>query len=434
MGDQSARDEATQGNDADGDRAGEPSPGQEGQDVRSDIVRQIVGGNAMISLLAVVLSLLIGGVLIAFADANVREASTYFFSRPGDMLGEAIESVRAAYSALFRGAIFDWTQNSFAGRVRPLTNSMVFATPLILAGLGIAVAFRAGLFNIGAQGQIIIGAIFASYIGFAWDLPVGVHLLLAIVGGAVGGALWGAIPGVLKARFGANEVIVTIMLNYIAVYTISYTLKQTVFNPGRSGQRSPAVADSATYPLLIPDWLVPGNSFRLHWGFVVAVLATAAVWWLLERSTTGFELRAAGANPHAARTAGMSVGKVTVITMCVAGALAGLAATAQVLGTEGSLTAGVAASYGFDAITVALLGRSKPFGTLLAGLLFGALKSGGFLMQAETQTPIDIILVVQSIIVLLIAAPPLIRAVFRLPDPDRPSRRPTRPAKQEAAV
>lgn len=413
--------------------AAETSPQGERQP-RSDIVRQIVGGNAMISVVAVILSLLIGGVLIAFADENVREASTYFFSRPSDMLGEIVESVRAAYSALFRGAIFDWRRDTFAGQVKPLTNSMVFATPLVLAGLGIAVAFRAGLFNIGAQGQIIIGAIFASYIGFAWDLPTGLHLLLAMLGGAIGGAVWGAIPGALKARFGANEVIVTIMLNYIAVYTISYTLKQPVFNPGRSGQRSPSIAESATYPLLVPDWLVPGNTFRLHWGFIVALLATAAVWWLLERSTVGFELRAAGANPHAARTAGMSVGKVTVITMCIAGGLSGLAATAQVLGTEGSLTAGVAASYGFDAITVALLGRSKPVGTLMAGLLFGALKSGGFLMQAETQTPIDIILVVQSIIVLLIAAPPLIRAIFRLPDPDQPRRRPTPSAKQEAAA
>ncbi|MGB3829371.1 MAG: ABC transporter permease [Ornithinimicrobium sp.] len=401
---------------------------------RSEIVRQIVGGNAMISLLAIVLSLLIGGVLIAFADESVRESSSYFFSRPGDLLGQAFEAVRSAYSALFRGSIFNWRQDTFAAQVKPLTNSMVFATPLILAGLGIAVAFRAGLFNIGAQGQIIVGAICASYIGFAWDLPVGLHLLLAMLGGAIGGAVWGAIPGGLKARFGANEVIVTIMLNYIAVFLISYTLKQPVFNPGRSGQRSPAIDQSAAYPLLIPDWLVPGNSFRLHWGFVVALIATALVWWLLERSTIGFELRAAGANPHAARTAGMSVGKIMVITMVIAGALAGLAATAQVLGTERSLTAGVAASYGFDAITVALLGRSKPVGTLLAGLLFGALKSGGFLMQAETQTPIDIILVVQSIIVLLIAAPPLIRAIFRLPDPDRPRHIPGRSKPAEAAA
>lgn len=388
-----------------------------------DVLRRIVGGDAMLSVLAVVLALVLGGILIAFADEDVRAASGYFFSRPTDLLGAAWESVTGAYVAMFRGAIFDWQATGFAAAIKPLTESVVFAVPLVLAGLGITVGFRAGLFNIGAQGQIIIGAIFAAYLGFAFDLPVGLHLLLAVLGGAVGGAIWGAIPGALKARFGANEVIVTIMLNYIAIYLISYVLKQPVFNPGRSGQRSPAVAESASYPPLVPDWLVPGNTFRLHWGVVVAILATVFVWWLLERSTIGFELRAVGANPHAARTAGMSVGRTTVITMVIAGGLAGLAATAQVLGTEGSLTAGVAASYGFDAITVALLGRARPLGTLLAGLLFGALKAGGFLMQSLTQTPIDIVLVVQSIIVLLIAAPPLVRAVFRLPDPDRPRRR-----------
>ncbi len=397
-------------------------------------MRQVVGGNASISVLAVVLALILGGFLIAFANENVRSSSSYFFSRPVDMLGDAFEAVRASYSALFRGAIFDWTQEGFANQIEPLTSSMVFATPLILAGLGIAVAFRAGLFNIGAQGQIIVGAIVSAYVGFAWDLPVGIHLLFAIMGGAVGGAIWGAIPGGLKARFGANEVIVTIMLNYIAAQLILYTLKLDTFNPSRSGQRSPEIGENAGYPLLIPDWLVPGNTFRLHWGFIVALLAVAAVWWLMERSTIGFELRAAGANPHAARTAGMSVGTITVITMVIAGGLAGLAATSQVLGTEGSLTAGVAATYGFDAITVALLGRSKPVGTLLAGLLFGALKSGGFLMQAETSTPIDIIVVVQSIIVLLIAAPPLVRAIFRLPDPEQRQRKVAKPTKAEAAA
>ncbi len=404
------------------------------RDPGGDVLRRIMGGSATISVLAVVLALLIGGVLIAFADEQVRATSSYVFARPTDFFAAVWESVTNAYIALFRGAIYNYKSDTFAGAIKPLTESVVFAVPLILAGLGIAVGFRAGLFNIGAQGQIIVGAIFAAYLGFAFDLPAGLHLILAILGGAVGGALWGAIPGALKARFGANEVIVTIMLNYIAVYLISYVLKQPAFNPGRSGQRSPAVAETAAYPRLIPDWLVPGNTFRLHWGVLVAILATVAVWWLLERSTIGFELRAAGANPHAARTAGMSVGRITVITMVIAGGLAGLAATAQVLGTERSLTAGVAASFGFDAITVALLGRSRPLGTFLAGLLFGALKSGGFLMQSLTQTPIDIILVVQSVIVLLIAAPPLVRAVFRLPDPDRPRRRKRRPATEEAAA
>lgn len=408
-----------------GSPAGTDGPTHREQD-RPSVLHEILSGGALMSVLAFVLALLIGGLLIAFADQDTREASGYFFSRPTDTLGAAWTAMWDAYVAMFRGSVFDWQAATFAGMIKPFTESLVFSVPLILAGLGIAVGFRAGLFNIGAQGQIIVGAIVAAWLGFALDLPVGIHLLVAMLGGAIGGAVYAGIPGVLKARFGANEVIVTIMLNYIAVYLISYMLKQPSFNPGRTGQRSPAVAPEAAYPLLVPDWLVPGNTFRLHWGFVVAILATLFVWWLLERSTVGFELRAAGANPAAARTAGMSVGRVTVITMLIAGALAGLAATGQVLGTERSLTAGVAASYGFDAITVALLGRSRPWGTFFAGILFGALKAGGFLMQSLTATPIDIVLVVQSLIVLLIAAPPLVRAVFRLPTPGARARRPRR--------
>lgn len=394
-------------------------------------VRRIATGNVMISFLALVIALVIGGVLIAIADSRVQETAGYFFARPLDMIGEVWRAVSEAYIALFRGAIFDWRAPSFVTKIRPFTETLVASVPLVLAGLGIAIGFRAGLFNIGAQGQIIVGAIFAAYLGFAFQLPVGLHLLLALVGGLIGGAIYGGIPGVLKARTGANEVIVTIMLNWIAVYLIGWVLRTAPFNPQNTGQRSPNVSASAMLPRLIPDWLVPGNTFRLHWGFVLAILAAVFVWWLMERSTIGFELRAAGANPHAARTAGMSVGRITVITMVIAGALAGLAGATQILGTERSLTAGVAASFGFDAITVALLGRSKPLGVFLAGVLFGALKTGGFLMQSTTSTPIDIILVLQAVIVLLIAAPPLVRTIFRLPDPE--VRRRTRRPKEVAA-
>jgi simple sugar transport system permease protein len=405
------------------------------QDDRPSVLHQVLSGSALMSVLAVLLALLIGGLLIALADEETRAASSYFFARPGDMLSAGWTAMRDAYVAMFRGSVLDWTAPTVAGMVKPFTESMVFAVPLILAGLGIAVGFRAGLFNIGAQGQIIVGAIVAAWLGFAFDMPPGVHLLVAVLGGAIGGAVYAGIAGALKARFGANEVIVTIMLNYIAVYLISYTLKQPSFNPGRTGQRSPAVSADATFPPLVPDALW-ANDFRLHWGFVLAILATVFVWWLLERSTVGFEIRAVGANPAAARTAGMSVGRITVITMLVAGALAGLAASGQVLGTERSLTVGVAASFGFDAITVALLGRSRPWGTFFAGLLFGALKAGGFLMQSLTQTPIDIVLVVQSLIVLLIAAPPLVRAVFRLPSPTARPRgpRPARPTAKEVTA
>ena len=410
-----------------------PPPAGPGGD-RPPVLHQILSGSLLMSALAVVLALIIGAFLIAFADQGTREAAGYFFSRPGDLLAAAWAAVTDAYVAMFRGAIFDWRQPTLAGMLRPLTESMVYSVPLTLAGLGIAVGFRAGLFNIGAQGQIIVGAIVAAWLGFAFDLPPVIHLLVAVLGGAIGGAVWAAVPGFLKARFGANEVIVTIMLNYIAVYLISYVLKLPLFNPGRTGQRSPNVGADALYPLLIPSSWFPGVNFRLHLGFLVAIAATAFVWWLLERSTIGFELRAAGANPAAARTAGMSVGRVTVIAMVIAGALAGLAATGQVLGTERSLTAGVAATYGFDAITVALLGRSRPWGTFFAGLLFGALKAGGSFMQSLTATPIDIILVLQAIIVLLIAAPPLVRWVFRLPDPDKPYQPRARSEAKEVAA
>lgn len=406
-----------------------------GEDPRSSntILRQIVGGDVVVSFFAVIIALVIGGVLIAFADEAVAASAKYIFARPSDFFAASWEAVSEAYKALFRGAIFDYQADDLNRKIRPITESMTFATPLILAALGVAVGFRAGLFNIGAQGQIILGGIIAAYLGFAFDLPIVLHLLLCVLGGAIGGALWGFIPGILKARTGANEVIVTIMLNWVAVYLVAYVLTLGKFNASGTGLRSPQIGPNAAYPRLIPEFLVPDNTFRLHWGFVVAILATLFVWWLLERSTIGFEIRAAGANPHAARTAGMSVGRITVLTMVIAGAMAGLAATSQVLVAGGSLTAGVAATYGFDAITVALLGRSKPLGTFIAGLLFGAFQAGGTLMQSVTSTPIDIVFVVQSVIVLLIAAPPLVRAIFRLPDPDAPPKS-VRTATKEAAA
>ncbi|MFD1504387.1 ABC transporter permease [Georgenia yuyongxinii] len=397
----------------------------------SQFFRDLLSGSWLVSVLAILVALVIGAVLIALADAGVQEASAYVFARPSDFFAASWDAVNSAYVALFRGAIFDFQAETFARSIRPFTETLVFSVPLILAGLGVAVGFRAGLFNIGGQGQIILGGIFGAFIGFTFDLPPVLHVTLAAIGAALGGAIWAGIAGVLKARTGANEVIVTIMLNNIAVYLVAYLLTTQAFKlPGSPFPKSPNIpTDSGTFPLLL------GPSFRLHAGFLVAIAVTVFVWWLLERSTLGFELRASGANPSAARTAGISVPRVTVFTMLIAGALCGLAGAAQVLGTEKALTAGVAASYGFDAITVALLGRSRPFGTFLSGLLFGALKAGGFLMQSTTNTPIDIILVVQSIIVLLIAAPPLVRAIFRLPTPGAaPRRRTATPAVKEAAA
>ena len=378
----------------------------------SQVLREIVSGNALLSVLAVLVALVLGGVLIGAADPHVQKAAGYLFARPGDFLQALGNAVGGAYSALFQGAVYDFGADSFARAIRPLTETMTVSVPLIFAGLGLGIGFQAGLFNIGAQGQIILGGIFGGYVGFAMHLPPGLHLLLALIGAMLGGAIWASIAGVLKARTGAHEVIVTIMLNNIAIYLIAYVLTLKAFKrPGSTNPISPFIDSSAQYPLLL------GSGFRLHAGFLLALAAAVGVWWLMNRSTLGFTFRAVGANPSAARTAGMSVTSTYIWVMAIAGALAGLGGSAQVLGTERVLTAGVAASFGFDAITVALLGRSKPLGIVLAGVLFGALRAGGFAMQARTGTPIDVVLVVQSLIVLLIAAPPLVRSIFRLPGP-----------------
>ncbi|WP_374100491.1 ABC transporter permease [Cellulosimicrobium cellulans] len=391
------------------------------------VLREMLESSWLVSLLAIVAALVLGGVLIAAADPEVQEAATYFFARPSDFFEAVWNAVFGAYSALFQGSVVNVQAPDLARALRPLTETMTVATPLILAGLGLGIGFRAGLFNIGAQGQIILGGIFAGFIGWTFALPPGLHLLLAVLGAALGGALWASIAGVLKARTGAHEVIVTIMLNNIAIYLVAYLLTTKPFQaPGSSNPISPRIPTTAQFPLLL------GEGFRLHLGFVLALLVAVGVWWLMERSTLGFRFRAVGENPHAARTAGMSVPWTTVWVMAIAGALAGLAGSAQVLGTEKVLTAGVAASFGFDAITVALLGRSRPLGTVLAGLLFGALRAGGFAMQARTGTPIDIVLVVQSLIVLFIAAPPLVRAIFRLPTPGGPTRAERHAARRRA--
>lgn len=373
-------------------------------------LHQVMSSSWLLTLGAVVLAVILGGLLVIVADSDVHNAAGYFFARPGDFFSAAWDAASSAYVALFQGAIFDVHAPTFVRQIRPITETLTIATPLILAGLSIGLGFRAGLFNIGGQGQVILGAILAAWVGFGLNLPIVLHVLIALLGGAIGGALWASIAGVLKAKTGAHEVIVTIMLNSIAAYLVLWIVTTKIFASGTPGVSKPVDA-SARLPKLLPD------PFRLHWGFILALVLAVAVWWLMERSSLGFKLRAVGANAKAARTAGISVSAMTVLAMAIAGALAGLAGATQVLGTEGMLTASVAGSIGFDAITVALLGRSKPLGTVLAGLLFGALAAGGRLMQTRTGTPLDLVLVLQSFIVLFIAAPPLVRTILRLPAP-----------------
>lgn len=376
------------------------------------LVREIMSGNAVISVLAVVVALVIGGILIAVTDPRVSAASGYFFADPMATLSAIWSSISEAYGALWRGATYDPTARTWQGQLG-IFETLTFATPLIFSGLAVTLAFRAGLFNIGAQGQIILGATFAGAVGFGMHLPPVVHLLVVILAGALGGAIWGGIAGFLKAKTGAHEVIVTIMLNYIAISLVLYLLKNQLKDPNSSNPISPQMDANALFPLLL------GPNLRVHAGLILAILAVIGVAWLLNRSTLGFEYRAIGANPKAARTAGMLVSRGYITVMLISGALAGLAGVAQIAGTEKSLDSEIAGSIGFDAITVALLGRSKPWGTFFAALLFGAFKAGGTSMAVNADVSIDIVAVVQSLIVLFIAAPPLIRSIFRIKESRR---------------
>lgn len=376
------------------------------------VLREITSSSALVAVLSVLLAIAFGSILIAVTDEEVRSTAGYVFAAPGDFFNALWDAIWGAYTALFRGAIYNTRADSFEQAIRPLTETAKFAAPLIAAGLGVGLAFRAGMFNIGGRGQMLLAGAASGWVAYQFDLPGVVHLTFAIVLGMVAGALWAGIAGVLKARTGAHEVIVTIMLNYVAYYLVFFALsKQSLLQaPGSFNPKSLPAKESATLPKLF------GDQFNLHLGFLLALVAVAFTWWLLERSALGFRIRAVGINPPAAKASGINVGRTYTVVMLIAGALVGLAGANQVLGTVTSgVTVDLDAGIGFDAITVALLGRSRPLGILAAGLLFGAFKAGGFAMQASENIPVDIVLVVQSLIVLFIAAPPLIRAIFRLP-------------------
>ena len=357
--------------------------------------------------LSFLMAFTITGIIIAVSDEKVMNK----IGSPIEFLKSAGASVGNAYLALFQGSIYDnrLAKSNFFEGFYPFFETLVTATPLILTGLSVALAFKSGLFNIGAQGQFIFGAIGASYVGFRFELPVGIHILAAALAGIVLAAIWGGLVGFLKAKTGAHEVILTIMLNYIAAYFILWLLKtKTFLRPGRIDPIAPEVADSAKLPLLA------GENFRIHAGIFIALAAAFFVWWLLTKTTVGYKFRAVGANSQAARTAGISVPFVITSTMMICGALAGLGGAVHVLGSEHALNTDVAGSFGFDAITVALLGRAQPLGTVFAALLFGALHTGGRMMQSNTGVPLDIVVVTQGLIVLFIAAPMFVRYIFRL--------------------
>src|SRR3979411_1197189 len=284
-----------------------------------------------IPLLAVLTALVLGAAVIVATGGNVL----------------------LAYQGLWEGSL---------GRPPSISESLVWATPYIFGGLAVALAFKAGLFNIGVEGQIGVGSLASVYVGYAvTGVPYPWHLILAVLVGVLAGAIWGAIPGVLKARTGAHEVIVTIMLNYVAIQMTSFLVSGVMKDPNPliANAQTPKILQSARLPPFLPDPI-----YRVHWGFVIAILAAAGIWWLLNKSTLVFELRTLGANPQAARYAGIAVGRTMVVAMALSGGLAGLGASLGVVGLNFHHTPRLRVGYGFDSIAVALLGRSDPFGVI----------------------------------------------------------------------
>ncbi len=373
----------------------------------------------LVPLLAILTGLVLGGVFIILTTTDVYTA---FQESIGAGIRAAWEAVRVAYGALFAGAfgspkaIISALASGDAAAVRqafyPFFESLVAATPYIFGGLSVALGFRVGLFNIGAEGQIFIGAITATFVGYSLTgLPLLVHMPLAFLAGALGGAIWGFIPGFLKARTGAHEVINTIMMNYVAFRLSEWLLTGPMKRPGSFNPVSPMIEPSAWLPRLF------GDPIRFHAGFFIALFMAWLVYWFLWKTKWGFSLRMVGFNPHAARYAGVNVAVGIIMGMTLAGALAGMAGGNEVLGVNRSLAMAFSSGYGFDSIAIALLGNSHPVGVVLAALLFGALRNGATNMQLAAGIPIDIISIVQALVLVFIAAPAIIRTVFRLRAP-----------------
>jgi len=323
-------------------------------------------GTLLVPFLAVLTAVVVGGIIIAIVGGDPFKA----------------------YFGLIEGAF---------GSPKALSETAVWATPYIFAGLAVAVAFKGGLFNIGAEGQLAFGAVTAALIGYAlpgWlgiNLPAFIHIPLAVGLGMLAGAIWAAIPGALKAYTGGHEVINTIMMNYIALNITAYLLNGPMRDPDplNLSARTPEIAISARIPPIFNNPLL-----RVHWGFVLALLVAVIIWWLLWKTTLGFEIRTVGSNPDSAKYAGINVKRTIIITMALSGALAGLAGAIEVTALNYRHELGFSTGYGFDAIAIALLGKTNPYGVILAAILFGAMRNGATRMQFLTQIPVDIISVI----------------------------------------
>ena len=375
---------------------------------------------ALIPLLAILTGLIIGALLIAVTSQTVWAAFGESF---GTGISQAVKEIFTAYGALLTGSLGDPSRiiqalgSGDATAIRrafnPILESLVQATPYIFAGLAVAVGFRSGLFNIGVEGQLFIGAAAATYVGYSiTGLPAYIHMPLAFLAGAAGGAFWAFIPGFLKAKTGGHEVINTIMMNWIAFRFTEWLLSGPMTRPGSGGlPLSPIIQDTAKIPQFFP------SPIRFHAGFFIALIAAWLVWWLLFKTTWGLNLRTVGTNPRAARYAGLNTSKSIMIGMTLSGALAGMAGAVQILAVNHSMALGLSSGYGFDSIALALIGNNHPAGVILSSLLFGTLRNGATRMMVVSAIPIDIVDVIQAIILMFVAAPAIIRTIYRLRKP-----------------
>jgi ABC-type uncharacterized transport system permease subunit len=377
------------------------APGPAGPGLAASIGQ--AAGGLLVPLLAVLTAVVIGGAIIWLTGTGPPPGEVANW--PPALVQTGLWRPLLAYAGLVQGA---------AGSPAALSETTVWAVPYIFAGLAVALAFKGGLFNIGAEGQLALGALIAAWVGFGLPaltgpLPALVHVPLALAGGLLAGAGWGAIPGWLKARTGGHEVINTIMLNYLALLLTSYLLNGPWKdpNPFNVVAQTPAIADSARLPPIFAGE-------RLHWGLPLALLTALGVYVLLGKTALGFEIRTVGANPSAARYAGMAVGRLITLTMALSGLLAGLAGAVEVVALNYRHTVSFNVGYGFDAITIALLGKTHPAGVVAAAFLFGAMRNGATRMQFLTQVPVDIISVIQALVLLFVAADAIVRWLYRL--------------------
>ena len=302
-----------------------------------------------------------------------------------------------AYSALLQGAF---------GDIYGIGQTLTQATPIIFTALAFLFSFKSGLFNIGAEGQFLVGAFASAVVGVSFNgLPAFIHIPFTLIAGAVAGSLWGFVPALLKARFGAHEVITTMMLSYVAFYLTGYMVNYPFKAPGWVAQ-TVRIAPSSELPRIL-------KPTQLSASIYIAVALAGVTYYLLQKTTLGYEIRATGLNPTAAENAGININRSMILAMVISGAMAGLGGSGEIMGVHRRFIEGFSPGYGWDGLAVALVGGLNPVGVLLAAVLFGALRSGGMVMTRVTGVPLDIVFLLQALVILFVAAPTFIRGLLR---------------------